>query len=413
MDRPPQPPANGAGRPPVVTMALLIGGNAVGAGILGLPIKTGLAGAFPTLLAMAGVWAAMWLTGRILAQSLLRLNSPDADLARLFNTELGRAGKWVAVAGYFINYYGIMVAYLAGSAAVLYALSGSAFSRDFWLLVFFLPATAATLFGLKLLSRLNALFMLLLALSFGALVFLAAQNLDLGRFARADWGFVPSALPVIMTSFAYHNVIPLTCQGLSWQPKIVYRALLWGTLIPLFIGLIWIGVVTGALPLTGEGAGNLMAAFKNDQPATVPLAAALNSPAITLAGLLFSLCAIFTSYLAVGAGFMNFYQDLLASVLPAKSRALLAALVFVPPLLVVYIYPDLFLMALDVSGGLGVALVFGLAPALILLKAAGRGFAWQRLLAYGLFALFLILAGLEIAQEAGWLQIAPSLEHWT
>jgi len=36
MNRSPEIAAGGARRPPVATMALLIGGNAVGAGILGL-----------------------------------------------------------------------------------------------------------------------------------------------------------------------------------------------------------------------------------------------------------------------------------------------------------------------------------------------------------------------------------------
>lgn len=400
-------------RPPVLTSALLIGGNAVGAGILGLPIKTGMAGMLPALLGMVCLWAAMWATGWILAQSLIRIQSQKADLAHLFNAELGKGAKWLAVTGYFINYYGIMVAYLAGAAAVLSALTGSIASREVWLLLFFLPATTAALFGLRLVRRLNAFLMLLLAISFCLLVFLAADNMDLNRFARMGWGFFPSTLPVIMTSFAYHNVIPITCRELGWQQNLVRRALLWGTLTPLVFGLVWIGATVGALPVDGQGAGNLAAAFRSDLPSTVPLAAALGSPVITLTGLVFSLCAIFTSYLAVCTGFMNFYKDLLANVLPQKSRAIRAALVFVPPLLVALVYPDLFLVALDVSGGLGVALVFGIAPAVILLKTSGPGLTAKRLLGYGLLALFVALCLLEIAQEAGWLHLAPSMEHWT
>ena len=280
-------------------------------------------------------------------------------------------------------------------------------------MVFFLPATAAALFGLNLVRRLNAFFMLLMAASFCVLVFPAMDHMDLNRYARTDWGFFPSTLPVIMTSFAYHNVIPITCRSLGWRPDLVKRALLWGTLIPLVFGLVWIAAVLGSLPVDGPGGGNLMAAFKGDQPATVPLTLALASPVITITGLVFSLCAIFTSYLAVSTGFMNFYKDLLADALPQKGRALRAALVFCPPFLVALFYPDLFLAALDISGGLGVALVFGISPAVILLRSGGAGLAGKKFISYGLMVLFAALCLLEIAQEAGWLQLAPSMEHWS
>jgi tyrosine-specific transport protein len=105
---------------------------------------------------------------------------------------------------------------------------------------------------------------------------------------------------------------------------------------------------------------------------------------------------------------MGFWRDLW----PGAKRWSRAALTFAPPILVVYLYPDLFLQALDLAGGLGVGLVFGVAPALMLLRWRPAS-PWVRLGGIALLVLFACIVGLELAQEAGWLQIHPNAEHWT
>ncbi len=54
-----------------ITAAALIAGNLVVAGILGLPINTGLAGLWPSLLAMVAGGAMIFLTASILGQQAL------------------------------------------------------------------------------------------------------------------------------------------------------------------------------------------------------------------------------------------------------------------------------------------------------------------------------------------------------
>ena len=58
----------------ILTVSLLVTGTTVGAGILALPVQTGLAGAFPSLIAIVLMWGLMLLTGRILAQRLIVLD---------------------------------------------------------------------------------------------------------------------------------------------------------------------------------------------------------------------------------------------------------------------------------------------------------------------------------------------------
>ncbi len=394
-------------RPPVLSTALLIAGAAVGAGILGMPVQTGLSGFGPTVIGLVLIALAMWVNAWILAEGMIKNGADQEDLAWLFHRELGAGGRWMTVAGYLINYYGVMVAYLAGAGAVLAALLNWEMGRPLLTLGFFLPATALTLFGVAVVRRGNAMLMLLLGASFLYLIWRSWQGMEPERLTYTDWSYLPSVLPIIMCSLAFHNMVPLTCRTLGFKRGPVLAALGLGTLITLVLGLFLTAAVVGALPLH-NGEASLWAAFQADQPATVPLAQKLKVPGIMTAGSIFSICAILTSYMAVGTGLMGFWRDLW----PGAGRWSRAALTFAPPVIVVYLYPNLFLEALDLAGGLGVGLVFGLAPALMLLRWRPAS-PWVRLGGWALLILFAGIVCLELAQEAGWLHIRPDVENWT
>lgn len=396
----------------VAHAALLIGGAAVGAGILGLPIQTGLAGFWPAMTGMIFLWAASLATAWVIAGAYLRCDDPNADLATIYQNELGPWAKWLALSGYLINYYGIMVAYLAGSGAVLKSLLGSSGSETVGLLGFFAIATAACLFGHALLVRLNAVIMIVLFASLAVLLGLTFQHMDVQRLYYVDWGYLPATLPVITCSLAFHNLVPLTCRHLGGDRKRIFKAMIIGSLIPWVIGALCLLAFIGALPMSG-GDGSILNAFKLDQPATIPLASSINSTQITLAGLVFSLMAIFTSYLGVGAGLMAFWGDLAAKYIGGREQWAKPFITFIPPLLVVLIWPDLFLIALNVAGGLGLGIFIGLAPSLVLILRRPKGWLAPRVWGSVLLVLFSVVIIMELGQEFGFLKIHPMVEHWT
>jgi tyrosine-specific transport protein len=187
--------------------------------------------------------------------------------------------------------------------------------------------------------------------------------------------------------------------------------LLIGTLLALVLNISWVFVVIGVLPLTGQGQGNILAALHEGLPATVPLSMALHSKVITTAGMFFSLAAIITSYFGVGIAFMGFFRDMISSYGKKSKRFIEAGLTFGPPFIVVLVYPNLFLKALDLVGGTGVVLVFGVLPGLMVIKSKGKQAGWQRLGGYVLLCMFGLLILLELFQELGWLQIHPNVEY--
>lgn len=399
----------------VVSLALLIAGSALGAGLLGLPILTGLAGAVPSAALTVLLWLMMVGVGLILVDQTLDSGLTRGDLGPIYRARLGRWGEAAAGVIYLILFHGLLTAYLSGAGEVLSQLTSTAQARPYLTVGFFIVGAGLVLFGLDLVRRCNAWMMGLLILSFGLLVAASLAGFRPARLAEADWLFAPGAAPIILCAFGYQNLIPLVCRTLDQDRRRISRAIVLGTGLVLAINLIWIVLIIGALPLKGPGGGNILAAFNHNQPATIPLAVALDSKLIVFSGLVFSVLAMLTSYVAVGSALISFTGDLLRAAGLSGRPGLARLLTLGPSLVATWLFPHLFLSLLNLVGGGCLIVLFGIMPCLMALRSGrardqnpwrGRGLAGL------LLALFVIILGLEIMQEIGWLSIPPLADHW-
>jgi tyrosine-specific transport protein len=69
-------------------------------------------------------------------------------------------------------------------------------------------------------------------------------------------------------------------------------------------------------------------------------------------------------------------------------------------------------MALNVAGGVGIGIVFGILPGMMLIKAR-KAFKPGLALGMGVILFFVMTMGMELLQETGRLEIKPHMEHWT
>ena len=214
-----------------------------------------------------------------------------------------------------------------------------------------------------------------------------------------------------MSAFLFHNIIPEICRKMENDRTAIRWAMISGTVLALVVNIAWVIVVLGVIPVESSHGISILSAFSNNEPATIPLAKELSSPLITTTGMAFSLCAIFTSYVAVAVGLRSFFADLIThSRFKSGRKQLILALTFLPPLLVAVFYPKIFLSALDFAGGLGGVLIFGVFPALIIIKRGKSNH--KKLWGIILLVIFLLCMGCEVAQEAGWLVIPKDHEYW-
>ena len=389
----------------------MITGTTIGIGILGLPIKTGLAGVLPSLTATLAVWVIMLATGWILARGLIA-SGEQIDISTLVYRKLGMPGRVMTVVGYLVLVYGIITAHLAGGGDVLSVLSGGGLSVNKSILIFFAVATFIALLGVGLVEKINSFLMAGLFVAFCVLLFEAAKSVDVARFAHKDWGFLTSTIPIIVCAQTYQLIIPSVCRILENNSRAVMKAMIIGTLIPVAVNALWMFAVVGALPLAGAGENTILAAFRKGQAATVPLAAALQSAVISRFALIFSMVVLVSSYVLQSTAVIGFFEDLLPESLGTRRRAASVCLGFIPPLAVVFIYPGIFLEALDVIGGGSVILLFGIIPGLMLFRESASGRMRTRALSICLVLASLFFMGIEIMQEVGLLKISPNMEYW-
>ncbi|CAG36090.1 related to tyrosine-specific transport protein [Desulfotalea psychrophila LSv54] len=172
--------------------------------------------------------------------------------------------------------------------------------------------------------------------------------------------FYPLRSPVILCAFHFHNIIPTICRDMDWDISAISRAMLLGMVIGFIMNFIWVAIGIGVLPLT-IGTNSIVSSFQHGLPATVPIGHILANPYFSAVAIIFSLTAICTSYAANGIGLMDFNRDLLGG----GSKTKIVTATFLPPLIIAILFPSIFLKAIGVVGGVGIALLFGVLPAVI------------------------------------------------
>ncbi|MFA5286755.1 MAG: aromatic amino acid transport family protein [Candidatus Omnitrophota bacterium] len=394
----------------IVMVTCFITGNLIGAGILGLPIKTGMAGLLPSLVGVFAVSCAMFLTALILGNEAVKTHQEVFHYPSMYRQYFGPLGKWVATIANLIILYGSLVVYIAGATAIILRLTNIHIPRELIILLFFLPVTAISIINPKSLLKYNALFVVLLLISFVAIVVMGEKYVVAQRFTRMDWVMLPAALPIIVMAANFHSIIPSICRQLDWNFKDVFIAIFAGTVIGLIMNSLWIQVGIGVLPLLGSN--GIVNALNNNLPATVPLGQAIKMHFFLPISLLFALLAIVTSYISFGNTTMEFMDDLLVNYVKVKNKALTIAVSFLPPLIIALLYPNIFLSVLDFVGGIGVVILFGVFPCIIGLKQKIPLFR-RLFFIVPVLTFFVIILVLKVHQELGLSRIRPGVGYWT
>jgi tyrosine-specific transport protein len=400
--------APSAGR--VATTALIVTGNMVGAGILALPVNLGPSGFLPAVLGALAMWVVMTSTGLVIARQPFLRENESADLPTFFEAVLGPCGKWLSVAANLVILYGLLTAYLAGVASVAASSCDIGIPEWGWLLIYFCAATLLASFGSAVLRRSNAVLMTVMWLLFGALLVLVVPHFRRADLSAGDLTFFTSGLPILVTAFNFHNVVPTLCRTLNHDRRAITRAIWLGSGIGAFMTLLWTVAVMVTLPMESADGVSIIAAFKAGVPATVPLNQLIKSPLFVDASIGFAVVAMTTSYMATGVALTAFLKDVAGE--RVRSRAAIWLLTFLPPVGIGALYPDIFLKALNVVGGFGVGTLFGILPGVLLVRRGAPGSRTRRLgwLLVGVFVCVLLV---ELAQETGMLQISPDVEYWS
>lgn len=392
-------------------ITFLIMGTMLGAGILGLPTSAGLAGFFPSTLIQAFIMLLMLFSGIVLTDEIIKKKQNSFNYPSLYQEHLGKKGKWTAVSANCLILYGIMTAYLSAGTSIIKNIFGE---FSFWetkliMVIIYFFLIAISLGGIKIITKYNTVFIILLFFSFCLLVILSLRKFQPHRLIEYnDFLFIPAVIPIIVSAFCFHTIIPSACSSLNFNRKYMIMAMASSLLLTFLMNTIWIGVGIGSLPILGED--SLDYAFRHGLPATIPLASKLQIPLFSYTAIIFALLAIITSFIGVAISLRDFLQDLLENSFSIRNDKINFMLTYLPPLIITLIYPEIFLNAIGIVGGIGIATLFGILPSIIFIKNSRT--KTIRTIGYIILIIFILFVIFEIGKETSLLQIDPKCEYW-
>ena len=342
---------------------LLVAGSCIGAGMLALPIMTGLAGFFPSLVALFVSWAFMTFTGLLLVE-MCGWFLGQVNLLSMAKESLGGIGRAVGWITYLFLFYALLVAYISASGGIFSAILESVFGLS-------IPAWGASLFftlifgeivylGIRLVDIFNGVLMFGLIIAYLGMISFGITQIDLKLFTHFAPSYTFLSLPVLVVSFGFQNMIPSLTAYLKGDLKRVRLTILGGGLLALVVYVLWTALVLGIVPLQGEH--GILDSYQRGEEATSALNAFLGNSQIAGFARGFAFFAVVTSFLAQGLSLTHFIADGLNIFPSRKNTWWLSALALLPPLVFALSFPEVFFKALSFAGGICAMILFGLLP---------------------------------------------------
>lgn len=341
-------------------VAIIVGAN-VGSGILGLAYSSRLAG-WPILvlwLAVAGLFTTFSML--YVAESALRTKKP-LQLPGLAEKYVGKVGSVLIFISVCANSIGCMVAYTTGSGNILCTLLG----LPNWAgsLLFTVPCVLVVWFGLKATGLWEKFMSTGMVVLLGIIViasFLSGKA-DVSRAVYANWTYAVPLLSSAIFCYIAQYAVPELARGMRHTPKKLPVAIILGMFIT---GVLLAVVPLAVLSLTG--------AEEVTQVATLAWGQALGTWALYTANI-FALCAMMTSYWAVGGSMLTNIVDMfkLKDEKDTKTRLIAIACTGLPPFILAYAGLVSFVDAIGWAGTFG-GVIMSIVPVLMLNNARKKG----------------------------------------
>jgi tyrosine-specific transport protein len=350
--------------PSVFGGALLVTGSCVGAGMLGLPIMTGLVGFFPSLILFFIAAIFMTFTALLLVEVQQEFSEP-VNLSTMCGFSLGKVGRFLCWVTYLFLFYALLVAYtaLSGHHTSLLLEHFLSVNLPEWVgSLFFVILFGAVVYrGTTPVDLLNRFFMVFKILAYFGLIFVGSRFIDTNLYSRVSWNYLLPAIPIMIISFGFHNMVPSLVKHFGNDSRKVVLSILWGVLMTVVVNLLWQWVALGSIPVGGKD--GLMDSYQKGVDAAQSMSMVLSTPSVSLFSNALAFFAIMTSFLAQSMSLVHFLQDATqVKVKEGQESFPITCLALLPPLLIAILGPNLFFSALNFAGGICTMLLFGVLP---------------------------------------------------
>lgn len=332
---------------------LLIIGTSIGGGMLALPIATASAGFATSVVFLILCWFIMTAGALLVLEVNLRL-PPGSNMVSMAKATLGLPGQILAWITYLFLFYTLLAGYISGGGDVLSgilsqfnmtisdSLASFLFTFCFALVVYGGVRSVDYVNRGLMFGKLGIYFLLLLIIS----PHIYPVNLQGG-----DANTITQSIMILITSFGFASLVPILRVYFHGNIKVLRTLILVGSLIPLICYILWNAVIMGAI--SAEGEQGLVSLFWSERAISGlanALSQSVNSSWITVFFNIFTSICMLTAFLGVSLGLFDFLSDGLKIQKESHQAKGTLLLTFIPPLLIVWINPGIYLQAMNYAG---------------------------------------------------------------
>lgn len=127
------------------------------------------------------------------------------------------------------------------------------------MIIYVLIFSPVVYLGTRSVDRFNLILMIGVLVSYGLFIFTSAKSVQGSLLTYIDWKRAWPALPVLFTAFTYQLIIPTLMTYMDRNVKKVRLSIIYGTVIPLVVYVVWELLILGTVPvdrlILGEARG--------------------------------------------------------------------------------------------------------------------------------------------------------------
>ena len=314
-------------------------GAIVGAGILAIPYVMAQSGLLLGFILTVVLGLSLLLVNLMAGEIVLRTKKQH-QLTGYAEKYLGSWGKRVMMFSMVFSIYGALTAYLIGlgeTAAAIFHWGNPLM----YTIICFIIASSIIYRGVKATGTVDSILMgLLMVIIFFITVF-SYQNINFDRLTALNLAKLFAPYGVVLFALMGIPAVPEVQEVLEQQKQKMKKVLIIGSLIPIFLYLLFAGVVVGVI-----GLENFEVLAPNQRIATVALSI-YSSPILGIFANLIAILAMFTSFLTLGTAMIEMYEyDY------AFSHLWALLLTFILPLLIALFSLSTFITVIAVTGAI-------------------------------------------------------------
>lgn len=320
-------------------------GTSIGVGMLALPTVTGSMGFFYSIGFFIAVSVCMLFTAFCYIDIIAK-HKENYTLITLSKKYYGVSFSIVTMALFVVLLYTLLIAYISAMAPVF------ATVMPLWLSQAALPLLCLypLIKGVKNLDRVNSIFVMFLLLTCSTLIISLLPDVTHSYLAHSSFDGFYEVLPVVITAFGYHIILPSIGAYLEYDKKKMKQCAAIGALCTTLLYILWQYAVLGVVPLRGEY--SIVSSYTNGVPIVEALSHHVSSSSVSLLVWLFSISAIVTSFLGVALSLIDSFDQMIPIKKSSIRRLFAAVGALLPPMIIASISPSIFLLSIEYAGSI-------------------------------------------------------------